>query len=59
MAPQEFRLAEALANILQDRAVRRHLALHDPAALDLAKRALAACGCIDAHEVSAEPVALA
>jgi hypothetical protein len=43
MAPQEFRLAEALASILQDRAIRRHLALHDPAVLDRARRALATC----------------
>jgi hypothetical protein len=43
MAPQAFRLAEALTTILEDRAIRRHLALHDPAALEKARRALAAC----------------
>ena len=43
MAPHEFRLAEALASILEDRAIRRHLALHEPEVLERAKRALEGC----------------
>ena len=50
MAPKERRLAEALAMILEDRAIRRHLALHDPVVLDQARRALAESCSADRRE---------